>query len=61
MMNLDLYLVQVNGELWDLERPLEGDCTLELLKFEDELGKQTSLHTNFGVLVYNSTVFVILF
>lgn len=42
MMKLELYLVQVNGELWDLERPLEGDCTLELLKFEDELGKQTS-------------------
>lgn len=31
-------IVQVNGELWDLDRPLEGDCSLELLKFEDEEG-----------------------
>ena len=30
---------QVNGVLWDLDRPLEGDCSLELLKFEDDLGK----------------------
>jgi hypothetical protein len=22
-------------ELWDLNRPLEGDCTMELLPFED--------------------------
>lgn len=26
-------------ELWDLSRPLEGDCSLELLKFDDPLGK----------------------
>ncbi|KAM6125461.1 LOW QUALITY PROTEIN: threonine--tRNA ligase 2, cytoplasmic [Phoenicopterus ruber ruber] len=27
---------KVNGELWDLDRPLEGDCTLELLMFDNE-------------------------
>ncbi len=27
-------LSQVNGELWDLERPLEGSCTLSLLDFD---------------------------
>ena len=27
------------GEIYDLLRPLEGDCSLELLKFEDNLGK----------------------
>jgi threonyl-tRNA synthetase len=26
-------------ELWDLTRPLEGDCKLELLKFDDPEGK----------------------
>jgi hypothetical protein len=29
---------QVNGELWDLERPLEGSCKLELLDFEHPEG-----------------------
>lgn len=27
---------RVNGELWDLDRPLEQDCTLELLRFDNE-------------------------
>lgn len=27
---------RVNGDLWDLDRPLEGDCSLELLRFDDE-------------------------
>jgi threonyl-tRNA synthetase len=29
---------QVNGEVWDLERPLEGPCSLELLDFEHPEG-----------------------
>ncbi|KAM7048465.1 threonine--tRNA ligase 2, cytoplasmic [Molossus nigricans] len=29
-------IARVNGELWDLDRPLEGDSTLELLTFDDE-------------------------
>ncbi|XP_071075550.1 threonine--tRNA ligase 2, cytoplasmic isoform X3 [Desmodus rotundus] len=29
-------VARVNGELWDLDRPLEGDSTLELLTFDDE-------------------------
>uniref|UniRef100_A0A665VUU6 threonine--tRNA ligase n=1 Tax=Echeneis naucrates TaxID=173247 RepID=A0A665VUU6_ECHNA len=27
---------RVNGELWDLDRPLERDCSLEILRFDDE-------------------------
>uniref|UniRef100_A0A3Q3XF42 threonine--tRNA ligase n=1 Tax=Mola mola TaxID=94237 RepID=A0A3Q3XF42_MOLML len=27
---------RVNGELWDLDRPLEHDCSLELLHFDNE-------------------------
>ena len=30
--------IQVNGEVFDLDRVLEGDCTLEFLKFEDDEG-----------------------
>jgi len=29
-------VAKVNGELWDLDRPFEGDAELKLLKFEDE-------------------------
>ena len=28
----------MDGELWDLDRPLEKDCSLQLLKFDDEEG-----------------------
>ena len=31
-------LLQVDEVLWDLDRVLEGDCSLQLLKFEDEEG-----------------------
>lgn len=27
---------RVNGELWDLDRPLEQDCSLEILHFDNE-------------------------
>ncbi|KAB1257106.1 Threonine--tRNA ligase 2; cytoplasmic [Camelus dromedarius] len=32
----DTVVAKVNGELWDLDRPLEGDSTLELLLFDNE-------------------------
>lgn len=28
-------LALVNGEVWDMHRPLESDCSLEFLKFRD--------------------------
>lgn len=31
-------MFQVNGKVFDLDRVLEGDCTLEFLKFEDDEG-----------------------
>ena len=31
-----------DGELWDVTRPLVGDCTLRLLKFDDPEGKTVS-------------------
>ncbi len=37
-------------ELYDLHRPLEGDCLLELLDFEDPLGKMVFWHSSAHVL-----------
>lgn len=37
-------------QLWDLERPLEESCTLELLPFEDELGKKVFWHSSAHIL-----------
>ena len=31
-------IAKVNGELWDLDRPLEGDASLQLLKFDSDEG-----------------------
>jgi hypothetical protein len=33
-------IAEVDGELWDLDRPLEQSCSLKLLNFEDPEGKQ---------------------
>ena len=40
-------LVQVNGELWDLERPLEQSVKLELLDFEHPEGMPRPFHPCF--------------
>jgi threonyl-tRNA synthetase len=32
-------VAKVNGEVWDLDRPLEKDSQLVLLKFDDPDGK----------------------
>lgn len=36
---------KVNDNLWDLDRPLEDDCELKLLKFDDEEGKYVFWHS----------------
>ncbi|GAB1610218.1 threonine--tRNA ligase, cytoplasmic-like isoform X1 [Argonauta hians] len=41
---------KVNGELWDIERPLENDCTLKFLKFDDDEGKQVFWHSSAHIL-----------
>lgn len=35
----------VTGELWDMSRPLEGDCKLQLLKFDDDEAKMVFWHS----------------
>uniref|UniRef100_A0A8C6PPP4 threonine--tRNA ligase n=1 Tax=Nothobranchius furzeri TaxID=105023 RepID=A0A8C6PPP4_NOTFU len=41
---------RVNGELWELERPLEADCELQLLGFDTVEGKQAAWRTGACVL-----------
>jgi len=36
---------EVNGEVKDLSYPLENDCTLNLLTFDDEGGRDAYRHT----------------
>ncbi|XP_014399055.1 PREDICTED: probable threonine--tRNA ligase 2, cytoplasmic [Myotis brandtii] len=38
-------IAKVNGELWDLDRPLEGDSTLELLTFDNEEAQAVRLES----------------
>ena len=42
--------VAAAAELWDLVRPLEGDCALELKKFDDKEGKMVFWHSSAHVL-----------
>jgi threonyl-tRNA synthetase len=41
---------KVNGELWDLDRPLESSCKLEILKFDADDGKQVFWHSSAHIL-----------
>ncbi|KAJ7653316.1 hypothetical protein DFH06DRAFT_1093659 [Mycena polygramma] len=45
-----IVIAKVNGELWDLERPLEGPCKLELLDFDHPEGKKVFWHSSAHVL-----------
>ena len=39
-----------NNQLWDLERPLEESCKLEILEFKDEEGKKVFWHSSAHIL-----------
>lgn len=41
---------KVNGKLWDLERPLEESCSIQLLKFDDEEAQSVFWHSTAHVL-----------
>ncbi|XP_061451034.1 threonine--tRNA ligase 2, cytoplasmic isoform X2 [Rhineura floridana] len=43
-------IAKVNGELWDLDRPMEGDSTLELLTFESEEAQAVYWHSSAHIL-----------
>ena len=42
----DVYAATVNGELWDLSRPIDGDATLKLHKWDDPEAKHAFWHTS---------------
>lgn len=37
---------EINGDIWDLERPLNVDVSLKLLTFNDQGGKSTMWHSS---------------
>uniref|UniRef100_A0A8B9BJ74 threonine--tRNA ligase n=1 Tax=Anser brachyrhynchus TaxID=132585 RepID=A0A8B9BJ74_9AVES len=43
-------IAKVNKTVWDLDRPLEEDCTLELLKFEDEEAQAVYWHSSAHIM-----------
>lgn len=43
-------VARVDGELWDLERPFEKSCKLELLDFEHPEGKKVFWHSSAHIL-----------
>lgn len=43
-------IARVNNELWDLDRPLEIDCQVELLNFDNPLAKEVLWHSSAHVL-----------
>ncbi|CAO2592330.1 Threonine--tRNA ligase 1, cytoplasmic, partial [Lemmus lemmus] len=43
-------VAKVNKVVWDLDRPLETDCTLELLKFEDEEAQAVYWHSSAHIM-----------
>ncbi|KAF3828828.1 hypothetical protein GH733_004734, partial [Mirounga leonina] len=43
-------IAKVNQVVWDVDRPLEEDCTLELLKFEDEEAQAVYWHSSAHIM-----------
>lgn len=41
---------RVNGDLWDMTRPLEGDCDLKLYNFDNDEGRDTFWHSSAHIL-----------
>ncbi|KMT02594.1 hypothetical protein BVRB_9g202800 [Beta vulgaris subsp. vulgaris] len=41
---------RVNGDLWDMNRPFEGDCDLKLYTFDDDEGRDTFWHSSAHIL-----------
>ncbi|XVE75087.1 hypothetical protein DITRI_Ditri12bG0068600 [Diplodiscus trichospermus] len=40
----------VNGALWDMNRPLEGDCELKIFTFDSDEGRDTFCHSSAHIL-----------
>ena len=42
----DILAASVNDEVWDVNRPINQDCTIKLHKWEDEEGKHAFWHSS---------------
>ncbi|XP_074299762.1 threonine--tRNA ligase, mitochondrial 1-like [Silene latifolia] len=47
---LDALISKVDGNLWDMQRPLEGDCKLKLFTFDSDEGKDAFWHSSAHIL-----------
>lgn len=57
-------IAKVNGVLWDMTRPLEDDCQLQIFKFDDDEGRDTFWHSSahiLGQVLLHSVVLLISF
>ncbi|KAI4387499.1 hypothetical protein MLD38_005327 [Melastoma candidum] len=43
-------IAQVDGVLWDMTRPLEGDCELKIFNFDHNEGRDTFWHSSAHIL-----------
>nr|KYP66188.1 hypothetical protein KK1_012472 [Cajanus cajan] len=43
-------IAKVNGVLWDMTRPLEDDCQLQIFRFDDDEGRDTFWHSSAHIL-----------
>lgn len=41
----NVVISKVNGELWDLDRPLESDATVEMITFGNPVGREVFWHS----------------
>ncbi|MCJ7447884.1 MAG: threonine--tRNA ligase [Bacteroidales bacterium] len=46
MLAKEVYAARVNGEVWDLTRPINSDATIKLHKWEDEAAKHAFWHSS---------------
>ncbi|KAJ7543977.1 hypothetical protein O6H91_09G060700 [Diphasiastrum complanatum] len=43
-------IAEVNGKLWDMTRPFEGDCSLKIFSFDSNEGRDTFWHSSAHIL-----------
>lgn len=54
-----IVISKVNGKLWDLERPLEGNASVEFLHFEDKDGKYMNAFVFFITVRHLLSAFIL--
>lgn len=45
-VSANVVIAKVDGELWDLNRPLEGDCNVTLISFHSPEGREVFWHSS---------------